>query len=73
MRYTIQFYEYMMDDFRKEVRVEEGEAWILHITVNGSGYAIDHVPEKGTWREGPEELIGVYTSLQEAHAVLEAI
>lgn len=73
MGYTIQFYEHAPGDFRKEVRVGAGEAWILYITGNGSGYVIDHVKEMEIWREGPEELIGVYPSLAEAEAALSAI
>lgn len=70
MKYNIRKYNYDKDEMRDEVVVTEGTAFLVYIY---SGMGIDYtiLHEGDSWREGSDELVGVYETREEAEKVIE--
>ena len=64
--YEIRSYEYNPGDRRDEIIVHEGAVTIVHTTENGSGLYTRRLFAGESWREGREELMGIYATDEEA-------
>lgn len=52
------------------VKIISGTAYIAYICMGGSGCNVA-VREYGEWREGPDEIIGVFESMEEAWQAID--
>lgn len=73
MKYIRRDYPYNERETREEIVVEEGVAWLLVIIGGGNGHQIISVSAGESWREGWDELAGVFSSEEEAEAALSKI
>ena len=62
MKYIRRDYPYNERETREEIVVEEGVAWLLVIVGGGNGHQIISVSAGESWREGWDELAGVFSS-----------
>ncbi len=62
------------NDTRLEVTNNTGKTkYVLYLNMGGSGFSIRELNGYGTWREGADELYGVYDTEEEAKEALAKI
>ena len=64
-KYQYKSYEYNPGDRRTAVEAFD-RVYIAYIVMGGSGCNITSIGEGDIWHEGPDEIIGVYDSYEEA-------
>ena len=73
MNYIRRYYSHNDCDNREEIEVLEGSVWLLVIVGGGNGHDIVRLTAGESWREGWDELVGVYSSIEEAEAAQDKI
>lgn len=69
-KYEYRRYEYEKSDFRTEV-VAYDTVYVTYISMGGSGLEIVELKKGESWREGSDEIIEVYDTLDEANIAIE--
>jgi len=64
-KYKITRYEHDTNDFRSEVEAMD-TVYIAYILMGGSGLSIQILHVGESWREGADELLGVFETREEA-------
>ena len=70
MKYDVRRYNYTENEMRDEVVMKEGAGYVVYI-YSGMGMDCCLLTEGETWREGSEELVGVYETRVEAEDVIK--
>ena len=68
MNFIIETYEHAPGDFRRLVRAEKADIWLIAIDSGGSGYTMRHLKKGDIWPEGPCELHRIFDTWEEAEA-----
>ena len=68
MNFLIESYEHAPGDFRRQVRAEKADVWLITIDSGGSGYTMGRLKKGDLWREGACELHRVFDTREEAEA-----
>lgn len=68
-KWTVSRYEYAPNDYRTQLTVQSGEAWVVCYSINGSGIEPPFRVVAGeTQRLGPNELLGIFLTKEDAEA-----
>ena len=69
MKYDVRRYNYTENEMRDEVVMKEGSGFVVYIS---SGMGMDYIflNEGECWREGSDELVGVYERRAEAEETI---
>lgn len=68
MIFTLEHYAHSPGDLRRMVTVLDGCGWVAYYTAGGSGMQVCRLAAGESWREGPDELIGVFEREESARA-----
>lgn len=71
-KYDLERYEYGENDYRTMV-VAYDTVYVAYIVMGGSGFDVAELTAGCSWREGADELIGVYETEKEADEAIERI
>ncbi|MBR5535688.1 MAG: hypothetical protein IKU60_03475 [Clostridia bacterium] len=70
MKYDVRRYNYTENEMRDEVVMIEGAGYVVYIySAMGMDYTL--LGEGEVWREGSEELVGVYETREEAEEAVK--
>ena len=73
MNYIRRYYSHNECDKREEIVVLEGSVWLLVIVGGVNGHDIVHLTAGESWREGWDELVGIYSRREEAETARDKI
>ncbi len=65
MKYDVRRYNYTENEMRDEVVMTRGSGYVVYI-YSGMGMDYTYLGEGESWREGSDELVGVYETREEA-------
>ena len=69
-KYEYRQYEYGSNDYRTEV-IAHDTVYVAYIVMGGSGFNTVELSKGATWREGADEILGVYETYEEANAAIK--
>ncbi len=69
MKYEVKRYNYTENEMRDEVVMTEGSGYVVY-TYSGMGIDYAVLGEGESWKEGQDELMGVYETREEAEKAM---